>query len=97
MVKAGSLLNNPSAYQAKLQSVADQIQNLHLTAAQKSAFLDELAKKSWEADWSKAFTNDYLQGDRCAEGLLQMAKGLEASGNTTLIPELSYDAAKSIA
>jgi hypothetical protein len=26
-----------------------------------------------------------------------MAKGLEASGNTTLIPELSYDAAKSIA
>lgn len=97
LVKAGSLLNDPSAYQAKLQSVADQIQNLHLTAGQKSAFLNELTNKSWELDWSKAFTNDYLQGDRCAEGLLQMAKGLEASGNTTLIPELSYDAAKSIA
>ena len=97
LVKAGSLLNDPSAYQAKLQSVAHQIQNLDLTAGQKSAFLDELTKKSWELDWSKAFTNDYLQGDRCAEGLLQMAKGLEASGNTTLIPELSYDAAKSIA
>jgi len=26
-----------------------------------------------------------------------MAKGLEASGNATLIPQLSYDAAKSIA
>jgi len=91
------LLNDPSAYQVKLQSVADQIQNLDLTAGQKSAFLDELTKKSWQLDWSKAFTNDYLQGDRCAEGLLQMAKGLEASGNTTLIPEVSYDAAKSIA
>ncbi len=97
LVKAGSLLNDPSAYQTKLQSVAHQIQNLDLTAGQKSAFLDELTKKSWELDWSKAFTNDYLQGDRCAEGLLQMAKGLEASGNTTLIPELSYDAAKSVA
>ena len=97
LVKAGSLLNDPSAYQAKLQSVADQIQNLDLTAGQKSAFLDELTKKSWELDWSKAFTNDYLQWDRCAEGLLQMAKGLEASGNATLIPQLSYDAAKSIA
>ena len=97
LVKAGSLLNDPSAYQAKLQSVADQIQNLDLTSGQKSAFLDELTKKSWELDWSKAFTNDYLQWDRCAEGLLQMAKGLEASGNTTLIPQLSYDAAKSIA
>ena len=97
LVKAGSLLNDPSVYQAKLQSVADQIQNLNLTTGQKTAFLDELTKKSWELDWSKAFTNDYLQGDRCAEGLLQMAKGLEASGNTTLIPELSYDAAKSIA
>jgi len=97
LVKAGSLLNDPSAYQAKLQSVAHQIQNLDLTSGQKSAFLDELTKKSWELDWSKAFTNDYLQWDRCAEGLLQVAKGLEASGNTTLIPELSYDAAKSIA
>lgn len=97
LVKAGSLLNDPSAYQAKLEAVADQIKNLNLTSGQKSAFLDELAKKSWELDWSKAFTNDYLQGDRCAEGLLQMAKGLEASGNTTLIPELSYDTAKSIA
>ena len=97
LVKAGSLLNDPSAYQAKLQSVADQIQNLDLTTGQKSAFLDELAKKSWELDWSRAFTNDYLQGDRCAEGILQIAKGLEASGNTTLIPELGYDATKSIA
>ena len=97
LVKAGSLLNDPSAYQTKLQSVAHQIQNLDLTSGQKSAFLDELTKKSWELDWSKAFTNDYLQWDRCAEGLLQMAKGLEASGNTTLIPQLSYDAAKSIA
>jgi hypothetical protein len=55
------LLNDPSAYQAKLQSVAHQIQNLDLTSGQKSAFLDELTKKSWELDWSKAFTNDYLQ------------------------------------
>ncbi len=97
LVKAWSLLNDPSAYQAKLQSVADQIQNLNLTTGQKTAFLDELTKKSWELDWSKAFTNDYLQGDRCAEGILQIAKGLEASGNTTLIPELGYDATKSIA
>ena len=91
------MLNDPSAYQAKLQSVADQIQNLNLTTGQKTAFLDELNKRSWELDWSRAFTNDYLQGDRCAEGILQTAKGLEASGNTTLIPELGYDATKSIA
>ena len=97
LVKAWSLLNDPSAYQAKLQSVADQIQNLNLTTGQKTAFLDELTKRSWELDWSRAFTNDYLQGDRCAEGILQIAKGLEASGNTTLIPELGYDATKSIA
>ena len=97
LVKAWSLLNDPSAYQAKLQSVADQIQNLNLTTGQKTAFLDELNKRSWELDWSRAFTNDYLQGDRCAEGILQIAKGLEASGNTTLIPELGYDATKSIA
>lgn len=77
--------------------MADQIRNLALSADQKEAFLDQIANRPWEADWSRAFTNDYLQGDRCAEGLLQMAKGLEASGNTTLIPELSYDAAKSIA
>lgn len=61
LVKAGSLLNDPSAYQTKLQSVADQIQKLNLTTGQKSAFLDELTKKSWELDWSKVFTNDYLQ------------------------------------
>lgn len=97
LVKAGSLLNDPSTYQAKLEAVADQIKNLNLTSGQKSAFLDELSKRSWEADWSKAFTNDYLQGDRCAEGILQIAKGLEASGNTGLVPEFSYDAIKSVA
>lgn len=83
-------------YHAKLDAVREQIQNLNLTFDQKKAFLDELSSKPWEADWSKAFTNDYLQGDRCAEGLFHLAKGLEASGNQTLIPDLNYDAAKSI-
>lgn len=87
---------SPEAYQAKLDSVAKQIQNLNLTDAQKEVFLNELNTKPWEADWSKAFTNDYLQGDRCAEGLFHLAKGLESSGNQTLIPDLNYDAAKSI-
>ena len=48
-------------------------------------------------DRSKAFTNEYLQGDRCAEGLLQMAKGLADSGKKSLIPDLAYDAGRSIA
>lgn len=88
---------SPEAYHAKLDAVREQIQNLNLTFDQKKAFLDELSSKPWEADWSKAFTNDYLQGDRCAEGLFHLAKGLEASGNQTLIPDLNYDTLKSIA
>ena len=97
LVRAGSQTLWESAYQAKLNAVADQIKHLALSSDQKAAFLKELTNRPWEMDRSKAFTNDYLQGDRCAEGLLQMAKGLADSGNQTLIPDLAYDAGRSIA
>lgn len=97
LVRAGSQALSESAYQAKVNAVADQIKHLALSSDQKAAFLKELTNRPWEMDRSKAFTNDYLQWDRCAEGLLQMAKGLADSGNQTLIPDLAYDAGRSIA
>ena len=97
LVRAGSQALWESAYQAKVNAVADQIRHLALSSDQKAAFLKELTNRPWEMDRSKAFTNDYLQGDRCAEGLLQMAKGLADSGNQTLIPDLAYDAGRSVA
>ena len=97
LVRAGSQALWESAYQAKVNAVANQIKHLALSSDQKAAFLKELTNRPWEMDRSKAFTNDYLQGDRCAEGLLQMAKGLADSGNQTLIPDLAYDAGRSIA
>ena len=97
LVRAGSQALWESAYQAKVNAVADQIKHLALSPDQKASFLKELTNRPWEMDRSKAFTNDYLQGDRCAEGLLQMAKGLADSGNQTLIPDLAYDAGRSIA
>ena len=97
LVRAGSQALWESAYQAKVNAVADQIKHLALSPDQKASFLKELTNRPWEMDRSKAFTNDYLQGDRCAEGLLQMAKGLADSGNQTLIPNLAYDAGRSIA
>lgn len=97
LVRAGSQALWESAYHAKVNAIADQIKHLALSSDQKAAFLKELTNRPWELDRSKAFTNDYLQGDRCAEGLLQMAKGLADSGNQSLIPELAYDAGKSIA
>ena len=97
LVRAGSQALWESAYQAKVNAVADQIKHLALSPDQKASFLKELTNRPWEMDRSKAFSNDYLQGDRCAEGLLQMAKGLADSGNQTLIPDLAYDAGRSIA
>ena len=97
LVRAGSQALWESAYQAKVNAVADQIKHLALSPDQKASFLKELTNRPWEMDRLKAFTNDYLQGDRCAEGLLQMAKGLADSGNQTLIPDLAYDAGRSIA
>lgn len=97
LVRAGSQALWESVYQAKVNAVADQIKHLALSPDQKASFLKELTNRPWEMDRSKAFTNDYLQWDRCAEGLLQMAKGLADSGNQTLIPDLAYDAGRSIA
>ena len=97
LVRVGSQALWESAYQAKVNAVADQIKHLALSPDQKASFLKELTNRPWEMDRSKAFTNDYLQWDRCAEGLLQMAKGLADSGNQTLIPDLAYDAGRSIA
>ena len=97
LVRAGSQALWESAYQAKVNAVVDQIKHLALSSDQKDVFLRELTNRPWEMDRSKAFTNDYLQWDRCAEGLLQMAKGLADSGNQILIPDLAYDAGRSIA
>lgn len=80
-----------------MEGVIEQIQLLDLTVDQKNLFIEHIQSRPWEADWAKDFTNDYLHGGRCAEGLLHLARGLEASGNTELLPQLHYDAAKSIA
>lgn len=97
LARAGSAILSPEAYQAKLDLITEQIKNLTLSPDQKAAFIKELTEQPWTADRAKSFTTDYLQGERCAEGLLQIAKGLADSGNQTLIPDLAYDAGRSIA
>lgn len=97
LARAGSAILSPEAYQSKLDLITEQIKNLALSPDQKAAFIKELTEQPWTADRAKSFTTDYLQGERCAEGLLQIAKGLADSGNQTLIPDLAYDAGRSIA
>lgn len=94
---ANSPLSDPDWYTFKIEEVIEQIELLDLTDAQKNLFIEHIQSRPWEVDWAKDFTHDYLHGGRCAEGLLHLARGLEASGNTELLPQLHYDAGKSIA
>ena len=61
MLRAGSKLANPSHYADKITSAIDNIKALPLSDAQKDVFIKQLTEKPREADWSKAFTNDFLQ------------------------------------
>ena len=96
LLKAGSILNDPTHYNNHIESVIDQIKNLWLTPDQKDVFIKQLTERPWEADWAKAFTNDFLQWDRCADWILQIAKWLEAS-HSEIVPQLIYDGGQSVA
>ena len=95
-VLPGSKFLDASVYHDKLTEVVNEIDMLSLTQPQKDAFIKQLEDQPWKVDWSKNFTSDYLHGQRCAEGLLETARGL-ADTESEIVPDLSYDAAMNIA
>ena len=95
-VLPGSKFLDASAYQDKITDVIREINTLPLSKDQKLAFIKQLHDEPWKVDWSKNFTSDYLHGHRCAEWLLETARGLAYSGSK-IVPDLSYDAAMNIA
>ena len=95
-VLPGSKFLDASVYHDKLTEVSNEIDTLSLTKPQKDAFIKQLEDQPWKVDWSKNFTSDYLHGQRCAEGLLETARGL-ADTESEIVPDLSYDAAMNIA
>ena len=95
-VLPGSKFLDASIYQDKLAEVVNEIDTLSLSNDQKAAFIKQLQDEPWKADWTKWFTSDYLHGQRCAEWLLETARGLANSGSN-LVPEFSYDSAMNIA
>ena len=95
-VLPGSKFLDASIYQDKLAEVINEIDTLSLSNAQKAAFIKQLQDEPWKADWTKWFTSDYLHGQRCAEWLLETARGL-ANSDSNLVPEFSYDSAMNIA
>ena len=95
-VLPGSKFLDASIYQDKLAEVVNEIDTLSLSNAQKAAFIKQLQDEPWKADWTKWFTSDYLHGQRCAEWLLETARGL-ANSDSNLVPEFSYDSAMNIA
>ena len=95
-VLPGSKFLDASVYHDKLTEVVNEIDMLSLSNSQKAAFIKQLQDEPWKADWTKWFTSDYLHGQRCAEWLLETARGLANSGSN-LVPEFSYDSAMNIA
>ena len=95
-VLPGSKFLDASVYHDKLAEVVNEIDTLSLSNAQKAAFIKQLQDEPWKADWTKWFTSDYLHGQRCAEWLLETARGLANSGSN-LVPEFSYDSAMNVA
>ena len=95
-VLPGSKFLDASVYHDKLTEVVNEIDTLSLNNAQKAAFIKQLQDEPWKVDWTKWFTSDYLHGQRCAEWLLETARGLANSGSN-LVPEFSYDSAMNIA
>ena len=95
-VLPGSKFLDASVYHDKLTEVVNEIDTLSLSNDQKAAFIKQLQDEPWKADWTKWFTSDYLHGQRCAEWLLETARGLANSGSN-LVPEFSYDSAMNVA
>ena len=92
-----SKLLDTSAYQDKITDVIREIDTLPLSKDQKLAFIKQLHDEPWKVEWnSKVFTSDILHGQRCAEWLLETARGLAHSGSK-VVPEFSYDSAMNIA
>ena len=92
-----SKLLDTSAYQAKIADIIKEIDTLNLSKDQKLAFIKQLHDEPWKVEWnSKVFTSDILHGQRCAEWLLETARGLAHSGSK-VVPEFSYDSAMNIA
>ena len=92
-----SKLLDTSAYQAKIADIIKEIDMLNLSKDQKLAFIKQFHDEPWKVEWnSKVFTSDILHGQRCAEWLLETARGLAHSGSK-VVPEFSYDSAMNIA
>ena len=92
-----SKLLDTSAYQAKVADIIKEIDTLNLSKDQKLAFIKQLHDEPWKVEWnSKVFTSNILHGQRCAEWLLETARGLAHSGSK-VVPEFSYDSAMNIA
>ena len=92
-----SKLLDTSAYQAKIADIIKEIDTLNLSKDQKLAFIKQFHDEPWKVEWnSKVFTSDILHGQRCAEWLLETARGLAHSGSK-VVPEFSYDSAMNIA
>ena len=92
-----SKLLDTSAYHAKVADIIKEIDTLNLSKDQKLAFIKQLHDEPWKVEWnSKVFTSDILHGQRCAEWLLETARGLAHSGSK-VVPEFSYDSAMNIA
>lgn len=96
LLRTGSQLADPTHYTTKIESAIDTIKSLSLSNDQKDVFIQQLKDRPREADRSKTFTNDYLQWDRCVEGLVHTAKWV-AESQSKIVPELCYDAWKSVA
>ena len=92
-----SKLLDTSAYQAKIADIIKEIDTLNLSKDQKLAFIKQLHDEPWKVEWdSKVFTSDILHGQRCAEWLLETARGIAHSGSK-VVPEFSYDSAMNVA
>lgn len=85
-----------SMYNAKIQTVMQNINGLNLDSHNKFTIMRELIQQPWKDTWAWTnFTNDYLQGMRCAETIEQAAKAFADSGKTNLNFDLDFNSAVS--
>ncbi len=83
-------------YNAKIQTVMQNINGLNLDSHNKFTIMRELMQQPWKDTWAWTnFTNDYLQGMRCAETIEQAAKAFADSGKTNLNFDLDFNSAVS--
>lgn len=83
-------------YNAKIQTVMQNINGLNLDSNNKFTIMRELMQQPWKDTWAWTnFTNDYLQGMRCAETIEQAAKAFADSGKTNLNFNLDFNSAVS--